>query len=117
MIKYERTVKSMEDIQSDLDILTDIIPKTVPTEKIILFGSFTRGEQHEDSDIDVYVVLKDEINMRPLDAMDEMRYALGRKISMPMDLAAGLKSRFDERKVLPTLERVINTEGIVLYGN
>jgi uncharacterized protein len=28
--------------------------------KILLYGSYARGEQHEDSDIDLLVVLKDE---------------------------------------------------------
>ena len=45
---------------------TDIIPKiqkylaTQPVERACLFGSFSRGEEHEDSDVDILVDFKED---------------------------------------------------------
>ena len=44
----DRFKKSAQDIYGDRLV------------KVLLYGSYARGEQHEDSDIDLMVVLKDE---------------------------------------------------------
>lgn len=48
----------MTDIEK---IKKEIVQRLQPldVEKVILFGSYARGEQTEDSDIDLYVVTKD----------------------------------------------------------
>ncbi|MDR1923589.1 MAG: nucleotidyltransferase domain-containing protein, partial [Planctomycetaceae bacterium] len=45
-------------IQNELDVISDIIVKTVPVDQIYLFGSYAYGTPNEDSDLDIYVVLK-----------------------------------------------------------
>jgi predicted nucleotidyltransferase len=103
-------------VQAELDMLKDIIVQTVPVEQIILFGSYAYGTPHKDSDLDLYVVLKDDFQMRNIDASLEIYHAIGRKKTMPVDIVVNKSSAFLHRKNNPTLEREIASEGIVLYG-
>jgi len=48
-----------EKIQIELEKLKEIIIKTLPIDQILLFGSYAYGNPHKDSDLDLYVVLKD----------------------------------------------------------
>jgi predicted nucleotidyltransferase len=103
-------------IQAELDLLRDIIVNTLPVDQIFLFGSYAYGTPHKDSDLDLYVVLKDEVEMRDIDAALEIRYAIDKKKSMPVDLIVNKKSDFSWRKTGPTMERKIVREGVLLYG-
>jgi predicted nucleotidyltransferase len=103
-------------IQSELDTLKEIIINTVPVEKIYLFGSYANGTPHKDSDLDLYVVLKDDVQYRLIDAIAKIRLAIGRKKTMPVDILANTLSRYQERAEGPTIERTITREGIIIYG-
>jgi predicted nucleotidyltransferase len=103
-------------VQSELVTLTDIILKTVPVEKIILFGSYAYGTPRKDSDLDLYVVLKDGVEMREIDAMLLIGRAISRKKNMPVDVIVGKSRSWAERKVLPTIERKIALDGKVLWS-
>ncbi|MDR1171948.1 MAG: nucleotidyltransferase domain-containing protein [Bacteroidales bacterium] len=103
-------------VRTELDMLKDIIIQTVPVEQIILFGSYAYGTPHKDSDLDIYVVLKDDAPMRDIDASLEIYRAIGRKKSMPVDIVVRKSGAFLHRKKNPTLERQIMDEGIILYG-
>lgn len=43
---------------SDIQLIVKAIKETLKPEKIILFGSYSRGEQTKDSDIDLAVIKK-----------------------------------------------------------
>ena len=58
------------DIRQNLDEISQIIAQTVPVESIYLFGSYAYGTPSKDSDLDLYVVFKDEMPMREFDAID-----------------------------------------------
>jgi predicted nucleotidyltransferase len=103
-------------VQAELDMLRDIIVETVPVEQILLFGSYAYGDPHQDSDLDLYVVLKDDAHMREIDAGLQIRFAIDRKKSMPVDVIVKKQSDFQERKNNPTMERKIASEGILIYG-
>lgn len=95
--------------------LVNTIRQTVPTEKIMLFGSHAYGTPHKDSDYDLYVVLPDN-EMRPLEAIQQIYGAFaGIRQRRPVDVLAGTRTTFNDRKRLNTLERKIDREGIVLY--
>ena len=49
----------IEEIKDDLETLKEIILEKVPTDQIWLFGSYAYGTPHKDSDIDIYIVMKD----------------------------------------------------------
>jgi predicted nucleotidyltransferase len=103
-------------IQSELETLKTIIINTVPVEQIYLFGSYAYGTPHKDSDLDLYVVLKDEVEMRLIDAVTKIRLAIARKKTMPVDIITNKLSSYNERIQLPTIERTIANEGIKIYG-
>ena len=103
-------------IQTELDTLKEIIIRTVPVEQIWLFGSYANGVTHKDSDLDLYVVLKDDIQTRLVDAAIQIRIAIGRKKTMPVDIVTNTLGRYIERSKFPTLERTIEREGIRIYG-
>ena len=105
-----------EAIRLELDKLTELIINAVPVEQIYLFGSYAYGTPHKDSDLDLYVVLKDETNMRLIDAAIAIRIAIGRKKTMPIDIVTNTLGKYTERSGFPTLERTISREGIKIYG-
>ena len=105
-----------EKIQTELDKLKEIIAKTLPIDQIYLFGSYAYGNPHKDSDLDLYVVLKDEVEIREIDASIEIMSAICDVKTMPVDIITTKKSRYLWLKNGPTMERKIAREGILLYG-
>jgi predicted nucleotidyltransferase len=103
-------------IQSELDTLKEIIIKTVPVEEIYLFGSHADGTPHKDSDLDLYVVLKDDVEIRELDAVVKIFHAIGPAKTKPVDIIVNKKSKYLWLILGPTMERKIAREGIKIYG-
>jgi len=103
-------------IQAELDKLKGLIIGAVPVEEIYLFGSCAYGNPHKDSDLDLFVVLKDDVQLRNIDASILIRTAICEQQSMPLDLIVMKKSHYLERKAAPTLERKIAREGILIYA-
>jgi predicted nucleotidyltransferase len=103
-------------IQAELDKLKGIIINAIPVEQIYLFGSYAYGNPRKDSDLDLYVVLKDGLPMRDLDAGLQIRMAVVRETSMAIDIVAKRKKDFDSRLDGITLERKVNRDGIRIYG-
>jgi len=107
----------IEEIRDDLETLKEIIIEKVPTDQIWLFGSYAYGTPHKDSDIDIYIVMKDDAPMRELDAMDEVYGGkFERRLRKPLDILAIKRSRFDDRATEATMERKIKREGVKIYG-
>jgi predicted nucleotidyltransferase len=108
---------SMETlVRVELDMLRDIIIQTVPVDQIFLFGSYAYGTPHRDSDLDLFVVLKDDVPMRTIDAAVKIRLAIDRKKSMPVDLIVKKRNEYIQRRNNLTLEQKIAREGICIYG-
>jgi predicted nucleotidyltransferase len=105
-----------EAIQAELNKLTELIINAVPVEQIYLFGSYAYGTPHKYSDLDLYVVLKDDVGMRDLDAGLQIRMAVVRETSMPIDIVAKKKRDFVNRLGDLTLERIVNRDGVRIYG-
>ena len=105
-----------EEVQAELDKLKELIINAIPVEQIYLFGSYAHGTPHKDSDLDLYVVLKDDVPLRDLDAGLQIRFAIDRKKSMPVDIVAKKKKDFLSRLDDMTLERVVNRDGVRIYG-
>ncbi|WP_461256700.1 nucleotidyltransferase domain-containing protein [Treponema sp. R80B11-R83G3] len=105
-----------ETIRVELDKLTKLIINAIPVEQIYLFGSYAYGTPHKYSDLDLYVVLKNGLPMRDLDAGLQIALAIADEKSMPVDILAKNKMDFDNRVDGMTLERVVNRDGIRIYG-
>ena len=85
--------------------------------KIILFGSYAKDTYRDDSDYDFYIIMPDDTALNMLDvgvaaytAIDDM---YDRKA---VDILTNTQERFNYRKDHPTMERIVEREGVVLYG-
>jgi predicted nucleotidyltransferase len=103
-------------VQDEIKKLTKIMAKTVPVEKIYLFGSYAYGTPHKDSDLDFYVVLKPGVTLRPIEAGIRIRMAMSRIQDMPLDVLVNHHDVFFQRLTQPTLESKIVRDGILLYS-
>jgi predicted nucleotidyltransferase len=105
-----------KSITVELETIKNIILKTVPTEKIYLFGSYAYGTPTDDSDLDIYVVIKDDAPFREIEAGQMIDHALYGKRVMSTDLIVKKQSGFAYRQGAPTLEREVAQKGVLLYG-
>ena len=80
-------------IQDELQMLIDIITGIVPVEQIFLFGSYATGIPHADSDLDIFVVIKEDVDIREIDAMKLINKAIRDKKTMPVDVIVSKKSK------------------------
>jgi predicted nucleotidyltransferase len=103
-------------IQDELDSIKNAILRTVPVERIYLFGSHAYGTPHDGSDIDIYVVIDDNAPMRATDAMTSINKAIYPIKTRPTDILVSKRSRFDERKGGFTIEREVADRGTIIYG-
>jgi len=99
-----------------LEKLKELIINVLPIEKIYLFGSYAYGIPHKDSDLDLYVVLKDEVQLRDIDAAIKIRQVICEQQTMAIDLLVMKNSQYLKRKNAPTLERKVAREGILIYA-
>jgi predicted nucleotidyltransferase len=82
-------------------------------DKIILFGSYARGEEGPDSDVDLLVVMPVAGSKRAKQL--EIRAAL-HHVHIPKDIIVSTREEFEWRKeVVGTIERPAVREGKVLY--
>ncbi|MDR0568759.1 MAG: nucleotidyltransferase domain-containing protein [Spirochaetaceae bacterium] len=103
-------------ISKELDIIIKTILENVSAEGIYLFGSYAYGTPREDSDIDIYLVIPDN-DSDVIELNAEIRYALYKKLGLPLDLLIAKKSIFERRRRGLTLENVIIQQGVCIYGN
>ena len=103
-------------IKQELDEIISVITDTVPVETIYLFGSYAYGTPHADSDLDFFVVFKDDMQLRILDAIRSIHKAVDPVRKKPIDFLGTKKDRFLYKKNYATLERKIARDGIKLYG-
>jgi predicted nucleotidyltransferase len=92
-----------------------VIKNTVNCEKIYLFGSYAYGNPNDASDFDIYVVLSDD-SIRPLEVRRKIyKKLLTHKINKSVDILACYARDFESLSELPSLERKITREGILVY--
>lgn len=103
-------------MRHELAAITDIIVNTVPTERVYLFGSYAYGTPKQDSDYDLYVVLRDDTPYRAIEATHKIRRAMREKQPRSIDLLTAKKARFVAQLSAPTLEQEIVEKGVRLFG-
>lgn len=76
-------------------------------ERIGIFGSFARGENNADSDLDILIQLKERISLLKLVQIEQ---ELSDKLGIPIDLVTenSLKN--------PRLKRAVERDLIRIYG-
>ena len=80
--------------------------KTQPVLKAYLFGSFSRGEETESSDIDILIVLDESqhIGLKFFGMYEDLKDLLGRKVDL-----------VTERSLAPFARGSVNRDKILIY--
>jgi len=101
------------NINNQIQKITDKIKKEIKPEKIILFGSFAWGEPHEDSDLDLFVIEKSKLSKRKRQ-INIRRLFLD--FEMPADALSFTPEEINARKKKNDLFIIdVLTKGKVLY--
>ncbi len=98
----------------EIDKLKNCFLKELLPEQVYLFGSFAQNVQTEGSDLDFYIVLPDGVSDLAKETMRAYRSIRHIK-QRPIDILLGTKSRFEERKQLPSVEQEVFQKGVLLY--
>jgi predicted nucleotidyltransferase len=89
-------LKSVDELRRRLEVLKPALRETFNVEEIGIFGSYVRGEQREESDLDVLVEFSSPIGLfRFVELEDYLSRELGVKVDLVMRDA--LKRRIRER--------------------
>ncbi len=101
-------------LDTDIQRMVERIAKRFHPERVILFGSHSRGQGGPDSDVDLLVVMQFSGSKR--EKQLEIRLAL-RDFRVPKDIIVTTPEEFAWRKEIPgTIERPAVREGKVLYA-
>lgn len=103
------------DIRSQIDALVEAISKHDDVARLILFGSSARQNDKAVNDIDVLILVKhDEVDIDSRTLC--IRKDTYQTMHLPLDIIIESLATFESRRHLPTLERVIDREGVVVYA-
>ncbi len=104
-----------EELQRELEEITNRLVKTFNPEKIILFGSYAWGKPDEDSDLDLLVIIpKSDL---PVTKRATMAYHCLHGLTIPKDIFVYTHEEVEKKqKVYASLVSQIFEEGKVLYG-
>ena len=111
----------MVDIEN---IKKEIIKHLEPlgVEQVILFGSYASGTPHQDSDIDLYVVTKDDYIPQNFDEKMDLKLKVSRRIKnlqkiIPIDVITHTKKMHEKFIELnSSFSREILQNGVKIYG-
>jgi predicted nucleotidyltransferase len=107
--------KMSQKVQSEFDKCVSFISQMEGVQQIYLFGSYAYGEPSELSDIDVYVIVRDDVNK--LKTVQSISLGLcDREIAL--DVVADNDSDFEELSApdRATIQRVVRDKGVLIYG-
>lgn len=88
-------MKTKAEIQNSLSKLKKELQLKYPIASLALFGSYSRGEQNPESDVDILVEFNGKIGSRFFTLADEIERSLGEQV----DLVSknGIKPKYFER--------------------
>jgi len=109
--------------KSELNVITEEVVeealKLSPSVyKVILYGSYARGDNTPESDIDIMVIIDD--TKKNTDACREKFYEISSEIGLKHDVLVSVlfrdKENFISMQGVKPFYRNINEEGVLLYG-
>lgn len=99
---------------NEIEELKECLVEQLLPMRIYLFGSYANETFTNESDLDFYIVVKDDIS--DLSAETAKAYKAIRRIKQrPVDIILGTRSRFEARKAIPSVENEIYRNGVLLY--
>jgi predicted nucleotidyltransferase len=104
----------MPDTSKSIESLVQNIVETVHPLKIILFGSYARGTENQESDIDVLVVMPEGVHCR---RTAQLLYRQIKRIGIPFDILVTTPSTLEKHKDnIGLIYRAILKEGREIYA-
>ena len=98
-----------------IEQIVNTIVTTAEPDKIILFGSYARGDNKENSDVDILILKKGLKNERELTNSLYMEF-FNKKISIPIDiLAVDYNKYYQLNNDIGYVYKTIDREGKVIY--
>jgi len=106
-----------EKVKNELDSIVNTLVDTGIVSQIFLFGSYARGEETPDSDIDLCVLTPTTFKSS-VDLIADFRMKIWNVRTMPLDLLAYNQDHFYYHAKRPTsFEHEIAENGVLLYGS
>ena len=85
-------MRSLGEIKSVLSNHKQHLFTDYPIKSMAIFGSFSRNENKENSDLDIVVEFNDKIGIRFIDLADEIENIIGFKVDL--GLKKGIKEKY-----------------------
>lgn len=102
-------------VNDKVNFILDKLVNQFPAKEVFLFGSYAKGTQNEESDIDLCIIVE-EYNKRKIEMIREARRILTPFTELPLDLLVCSGDEFYKRAILKTtFENKIMNEGIKIY--
>jgi len=102
-----------ETISAVIDTYVKYISSLDGVLQIYLFGSHAKCTAHEHSDIDLMVIVDDRIDR--VKASVNISRGLSKR-TVPLDVLVNRKTDFLNASIGPTLQNLIKSEGVLMYG-
>ncbi len=107
--------ENVHEIDKIMDI-TNCIVETVHPQKVILFGSFARGEDTKNSDYDLFIICDDKDHDHFSKQGVAVHMALWDFDERGIDVIFNTKEKFEDYKLRRArVDYYVNKEGITLY--
>ena len=102
--------------EKDFTAIRNIIIKDIPNVvKVILFGSYARGDAREDSDIDFLIITNREYERKEkLKTLADLRWGIA-LAGYNADVLLKEQKKYTADMQSPTISRVINREGKIIW--
>lgn len=106
----------MQEITSQLlQSIKQKIVEAMQPEKIILFGSYAWGAPTDESDVDLFIIVRD--TGRPSYQRAREVYRALRGVGVPVDVIVQTHDEAERSKRVPSsLTKKVLEQGVVLYG-
>ena len=75
-------MKSLDQIRKSLIKHKPALSRQYPIKSLAIFGSYSRGDQNESSDIDILVEFNGKIGLKFVDLAEEIESLLGNKVDL-----------------------------------
>ncbi len=75
-------MRTLQEIRSTLSNHKHHLFRDYPIKSMAIFGSYSRKEQKDDSDLDILVEFKDKIGIRFIDLAEEIEKIIGFKVDL-----------------------------------
>ena len=106
----------MEQELSVLDKIIALVTSKTSPERIVLFGSYARGDNTKNSDIDILIIIKNLVNERKITG-SLYKALLDEDFPIPVDFLAIDYDKYNiVKNKIGYIYKTIEREGKIIYG-